>query len=286
MAGLTFRSKQKTECPVCEHEFHKEEILTGGGRMIAGPLTDELRRVYEPGKKFGAVYPFMYTIGACPVCHTAFFWSDFKAMAKLKDMEKFMESSEKRQASVQAVFPNYDLAQDRTILDGAAAFYLALLCYEDVDAEFFPTMKRALVALRLAWLSGEIHAAIPGHNYDFVQKVFYRKAMFFYQQAITTAIQEKEHLQDFPNFGPDIDKNYGYDGLTYMCGLLEYKYGQTEDMGLRLQKLNEYKIGLARIFGLGRSSKNKPGPLLEHSRALYDNLKKTLAAANIFDEDD
>ena len=78
------------------------------------------------------------------------------------------------------------------------------------------------------------------------------------------------------NFGPDIDKNYGWDGLIYLCGLLEYKYGQKKDPELRLKKLEEYKTAIARIFGFGKSTKSKPGPLLEHSRNLYDNLSKEL----------
>ena len=41
-----------------------------------------------------------------------------------------------------------------------------------------------------------------------------------------------------------------------------------------LKKLSESKTAIARIFGLGKSSKNKPGPLLEHARNLYDNLSK------------
>ena len=43
---------------------------------------------------------------------------------------------------------------------------------------------------------------------------------------------------------------------------------------MRLKKLSESKTAIARIFGLGKSSKSKPGPLLEHARNLYDNLSK------------
>ena len=31
--------------------FHKEEMMTGGGRLNAGDLTTELRRLYIPSKK-------------------------------------------------------------------------------------------------------------------------------------------------------------------------------------------------------------------------------------------
>nr|MCR4712945.1 DUF2225 domain-containing protein [Treponemataceae bacterium] len=68
--------------------------------------------------------------------------------------------------------------------------------------------------------------------------------------------------------------------------LLEYKYGQTENIQERLQRLEQNKRSIARIFGLGKSSKNKPGPLLEHSRQLYDQITETLKEANIIDDDD
>ena len=61
---------------------------------------------------------------------------------------------------------------------------------------------------------------------------------------------------------------------------MEYKYGQREDMQARLKKLDECKRSIARGFGLGKSSKSKPGPLLEKSRDLYDKINAALAEAN------
>ena len=86
-------------------------------------------------------------------------------------------------------------------------------------------------------------------------------------------------------FGPDTDKNYGYDGVIYMQGILEYKYGQKKDKELRLKKLEEFKKSIARIFGLGKSSKEKPGPLLELAKNLYDKINKELSSNNIFSDD-
>jgi uncharacterized protein (DUF2225 family) len=107
-----------------------------------------------------------------------------------------------------------------------------------------------------------------------------------YQEALEYETTNTENITDAGNLGPDIDKNYGYDGVIYLCGLLEYKYGQEEDMELRLKKLDASKRAIARLFGLGKSSKNKPSPLLEHARALYDNIAKTLREANMPDVDD
>ena len=74
-----------------------------------------------------------------------------------------------------------------------------------------------------------------------------------------------------------MDKNYGWDGVIYLCALLELKYGQKDDIQLRLKKLSESKTAIARIFGLGKSSKAKPGPLLEKSRDLYDIISKEVS---------
>ena len=39
--SITFYAKQNAVCPACGKEFPREELLSGGGRLIAGDLTDE-----------------------------------------------------------------------------------------------------------------------------------------------------------------------------------------------------------------------------------------------------
>ena len=184
------------------------------------------------------------------------------------------------------MFPYYELTRERNLLDGAAMYYLALLSYEKVDLSYAPTIKRAMISLRLAWICKDLDRVIPNHNYTFAAEVFYRKAQFFYEQTLINETGRIETIAKVSNFGPDIDKNYGYDGVIYLNSLLEFKYGQTEDMQMRYKKLDENKRSIARIFGLGKSSKSKPGPLLEKSRALYDSLTATLNEANIISVDD
>lgn len=282
---ISFYAKEQIDCPVCRKFFRREEMLSGGGRMIAGNLTDELRRIFEPSVKYGQVYPLIYSVGACPHCQTALFWNDFKTLSPA-DAEKILDKKEERLESVKAIFPYYNLDHERTVFDGAAMYYMALLCYEEVSSSFSPTIKKAVISLRLAWLCGDLNTLLPGRNYDYIQQVFYRKALFFYQESLLYEIGRKESITGLANLGPDIDKNYGYDGVIYLCGLLEYKYGQREDYAARLKKLDESKRAIARIFGLGKSSKAKPGPLLEHSRSLYDALTKELKDANQLDFDD
>ncbi|MCR5218115.1 DUF2225 domain-containing protein [Treponema sp.] len=284
--AISYWAKEKIICPVCHKPFEKEVMHKGSGRMIAGSLTDELHRNFEPSKKYGRVYPLIYDIGCCPKCHCSFFWKDFTDIKDISSLDRVMTDESHRREAVEAIFPYYNLREQRTLYDGAAMYYLALLCYEKVDIAYAPTFKRAMICLRLAWLCKDIERVCPGHNYNYIADVFYRKALFFYQQTLINETGRIESIETVGNFGPDMDKNYGYDGVIYLCGLLEYKYGQHEDEELRLKKLDEYKRSIARIFGLGKSSKSKPGPLLDVARSLYDKLTAELSANNIFSEDD
>lgn len=272
--AISYWSKTKCFCPVCKKEFPREEMLSGNGRMNAGNLTDELHRLYIPSARFGKIFPLIYAIGACPNCHSAFLWNDFKDISDAKSLDRIFNSADKRKEAVEKVFPHYDLTRNRTLLDGAAMYYLAILTYDEVDLCYLPTMKRAVLTLRLAWICTDLDNECPGHNFNIAAEVFYKKAIFFYQQAVINETARVEKSSTLSMMGPDTDKNYGWDGVVYLCGLLEYKYGQKEDQALRIKKLDESKIAIARIFGLGRSTKEKPGPLLEHSRNLYDALSK------------
>lgn len=284
--AVSYWAKENIICPVCHNKFRQEVMHQGGGRTIAGDLTDELHRNYEPSKKYGKVYPVIYDIGCCPKCHTSLFWKDFKEIRDTETFDRIFQDEKQRIKTVETIFPHYSLNDERTLYDGAAMYYLALLCYEKVDIAYAPTFKRAEISLRLAWLCLEINTLCPGHNYDYVAQVFYRKALFFYQQTLINETGRIESIEVVSNFGPDTDKNYGYDGVIYLSGLLEFKYGQREDLELRLKKLDEYKKAIAKIFGLGKSSKTKPGPLLEVAKNLYDKMKEELSSSNLFDEDD
>jgi hypothetical protein len=77
---LTFFEKKQTACPVCDSKFFQEDLLSGGGRLIAGDLTKELRRRYEGSRKYGEVRPLLYAVTVCPVCYFAAFPQDFAAL--------------------------------------------------------------------------------------------------------------------------------------------------------------------------------------------------------------
>ena len=284
--AITYYTKQSVTCPVCKKPFPREELLSGGGRLIAGGLTDELRRTYEPSSKYGTIYPLIYSVGVCSNCNAAMLWNDMTSFNDAKTADELYCSSGERMEIVKNIFPHYDFKRDRTLLEGCAGYYLALLCYEKMPPSYSPTIKKAIICLRLAWLTDDLNKLYPDKNYDFVRDSFYKKSMFLYQEALNLEMEHKENITNVSTFGPDLDKNYGYDGVIYLSCLLEYKYGQRSDINLRLKKLENCKHSIARIFGLGKSSKEKPGPLLEHSRTLYDNLNAELKDAHVIDFED
>ncbi|MDR0474958.1 MAG: DUF2225 domain-containing protein [Treponema sp.] len=272
---LSFLSKEETVCPVCNTVFRREELLSGSGRLIAGTLTDELHRLYEPSAKYGLVYPLAYQATVCPECCFASMDKDFSALSgpgKYKAFEDRMH----RTADLELVFPQIDFSQSRDLISGAASQYLVLRCYDYYTPEFSPTIKQGVAALRAGWLLDEMNVKYPDQHYDWLAMLFKKKAMFCYNEAVRREQAGKEKLSALNNFGPDTDKNYSYEGALYLAALLMYKYGYLNNTQQRASMLEEAKRIIAKIFGVGKSSKAKPGPLLEHARNLYDNISKEL----------
>jgi uncharacterized protein (DUF2225 family) len=272
---ISFRSKEELTCPVCGSVFHREELLSGGGRFIAGKLTDELHRLYEPSIKYGEVYPLIYQATVCPECWYATMDKDFT----LLDGGLYFEINEARadrKHEVSLLFPDVDFYQSRTSMSGAASQYLVLRCYDYFSKNFSPTIKQGIAALRAAWLCEDLHKKMPGEHYDWVATLFKKKAQYLYGKAVEFEQSGEESLSVVKNLGPDTDKNYGYEGVLYLAGLLTLKYGCAGTVEQRNASLESTKRTIAKMFGLGKSSKNKPGPLLELAKNLYNRIKKEL----------
>jgi uncharacterized protein (DUF2225 family) len=277
---LTFFSKSAQICPLCETSFYREELLTGSGRMIAGALTDEMRRQYEPSKKFGEVSPLVYHIIVCPSCYFAAGPGDFFELPdKIKDTLR--NDAEHRVKAAQVLFEGIDFNQPRGLLEGTAAYFLSIMCYDAYPKESAPTIKQGNSALRAAWTCNDLHRKLPSDNWDYLAANFYRKARFFYNRAVELEQSGKETVSGVRNLGPDLDKNYGFDGVLYIAGLLEFKYGDTQDTELRVAAITKSKRAVARIFGMGRASKNKPAAILDNAKELYDRMAKELAEAGV-----
>ncbi len=277
---VTFLSKDPIKCPVCGVAFHREELFLG--RVNAGELTDELHRTYIPMQAYGEVHPLVYEVTVCPSCWYAAYKTDFLGIQP-KVVIPLFEATAARVEAGQRLFSGLDFGTARGLVEGTASYYLAMLSYDHFTKEHAPTMKQGMSALRAAWLAGELHARKPRENYDYVAKVFYSKARFLYKLAIEHEQKGKEQLATVKWLGPDTDKNYGYEGVLYLEALMELKYGPQDDDAKRHERLVESKRTIAKMFGLGKKSKTKPGPLVDKVRDLYDRLKTEV---KIEDDDD
>jgi uncharacterized protein (DUF2225 family) len=276
---ISFFSKKEFICPVCDTAFHKEELLSGSGRLIAGALTDELHRLYEPSAKYGEIHPLAYQAVVCPECWFASMDADFPLLPE-KSRERALADRERRMADTELVFPAPDFHAPRGLAEGAASQYLVLRCYDFYGKENSPTIKQGLAALRTAWLLDGMDRKNPGRHYDWLAVLFRRKAQYFYAEAIAREQSGRETPSAMKVFGPDTDKNYSYEGVLYLCAYLSYRYGSSGNRALRTATLEEARRTIAKLFGMGKSSKDKPGPLLEHAREIYDAINKELTEAD------
>ncbi|HUX38211.1 MAG TPA: DUF2225 domain-containing protein [Rectinemataceae bacterium] len=277
---VTFMSKEQIQCPVCDAKFHREELFSG--RVNAGDLTDELHRTYIPMAHWGEVQPLVYDLSVCPSCWYTAFKADFSLIGP-KQVKTLSDGIASRIESVQRLIQPLDFNSPRSLAEGAASYWLAMLCYEGLTKDFAPTFKQGLCALRGAWLFSSLDKKRPGENFDYAAALLYRKARFLYRQAIELDQGGKEPLASVKWYGPDSDKSYGFEGVIYLAGVLEYKYGPRQDAEKRAATLASSKRAIAKLFGLGKRSKNKPGPLLDKARELFDAIKADIQAN---DEDD
>lgn len=271
----TFFNKTATVCPVCETSFYREELLSGGGRLIAGELTDELHRTYEPSKKFGEVYPLIYTVPVCPACLYAALPQDFSE-PKGEALEVLKGEAERRRTDVSLVLKDLNFADYRRLEEGVASYVLAIMCYEHFDRHAAPCFKRALCALRAAWLLRALNSRQVGENFDYLAQLFYRKARFFYFRAIELAQNGQEALEGKVQYGPDLDKNFGFEGLLYLAGLLEFRYGPREDRQRRVRSLENAKRIVSKLFGTGKVSRARPSAILDKARDLYEEMNREI----------
>jgi len=272
---ITFQSKKEFKCPVCDTVFKKEELLSGGGRLNAGELTEELHRLYIPSPRYGPIYPIVYQAIVCPGCWFSSMESDFSLLPPEKK-QNVKEDAEKRKKDTKSIFPNVNFFENRTLMEGAASQYLTLVCYDYFNKPTSPTIKQGLASIRCAWLIDELHAKYPDQNYDWLGTLFRKKAQYLYNEALTREQSGKETLSGMKAFGPDTDKNFAYEGMLYMCAYLRYKFGPAHDATERKSSLEDARRTIAKLFGMGKSSKDKPGAFLEIARKLYDTINNEI----------
>ncbi len=274
---LTFREKKPRQCPICDNSFFHEQLLTGGGRLIAGNLRKDLRRMYEKTKKYGLVYPLIYYVVVCPSCLYASFPEDFANVSK-SEAEKISADESARKNYVNKLFSySIDFNENRTLMSGAASYFLAISCYYFHSKETFPTFKKALASIRLSWVLEDLSNEYKNENFEKMIPFFQYKAKDFYKDSVEIMSNGKEDTTSVSSFGPDLDKNYGFEGMIYISGLLTSTFSFfIEDTEQREKELLYAKKILSKIFGSGKASKSKPSALLESIRELLTDVNARL----------
>jgi uncharacterized protein len=277
---ISFIAKKDYTCPCCGAMFHKEELLSGGGRLIAGSLTIELHRLYDPSVKYGEVYPLIYQAVVCPECWFASMETDFSQLPPV-GKEKAKSDQAHRKEDTLRIFPGVNFTEPRRLVEGAASQYLTLRCYDFYDSKHTsPTIKQGLTSLRAAWLFDDLNKNFPGQHYDWLATLFRKKAQYFYNEALIREQSGIEVMSGLKMFGPDLDKNYGYEGMLYLCAYLRYKYGPSHNADERKASLEDARRTIAKLFGMGRRSKDRPGAFLDLVRKLYDTINKELGTSD------
>jgi uncharacterized protein len=274
---VSFREKNATRCPVCGYEFFQEKMLTGGGRLIAGKLTDELRRLYEENKKVGKIYPLAYILIVCPRCLYTAFPNDF-AIIHPDDVGKIRAASQARIDTLKKFFGPLNFEADRTLAHAASSYMLAVDLYGLRDKKVAPTFKKAISSIRAAWLFDDLSKEMPQGPYKKISDFFYSKAYMFYGTVLDLFTSGAEPVEAAGNLGPDTDKNWGYEGVLYLYSSLTIKFGAKEpDIKKRIENFERTKRILSKVFGSGKSSKDKPGALIDMTRDQYDKINEMLA---------
>ncbi|MCE9499465.1 MAG: DUF2225 domain-containing protein [Leptospira sp.] len=274
----SFRAKENSVCPVCDEIHQKENMFQGGGRLIAGKLTQDLRRLYEKNKKFGRINPNDYVISVCPKCLYATLQKDWSSISA-PEIAKLKNSAPQRREFLEKILGPLDFKEDRNIVLGAGSYLLAVDCYQNRAPTCAPTPKKAVCAIRAAWYFDDLNTEYPGMSFDKVRDILYQRAATWYGITLEIMQSGSEPIDSAAGMlGPDTDNNWGFDGVVYLNAYLTMKFkdqmGDTPEKKLDL--LVRAKRMLARLYGSGKSSKSKPSVIIDMSKELYEEYGKVI----------
>ncbi|SFB67685.1 hypothetical protein SAMN02745150_00093 [Brevinema andersonii] len=282
---VTFFSKNLITCPACGTEFQREELQTGRGRINAGDLTDELRRLYIPTQKYGTVNPLIYPIVVCPECFFAGLPSDMQKMTEVQ-ISKINKDKGNRLNLIRKIFgETLNFRDYRNVITGLGSYILAFMNTIHLPKEFSPTARRGLYTLRAAWLADDVYKKTNLDHFKKLRQEMYRQALINYENALERQMKNIEPFDGFVWMGPDVDTNFGYDGILYITAILTLKnldlFISCEE---QINKIGRAKIVLSKIFGIGKSNKEKPKALVSLSKNLYmtaNNILKNFSDQGI-----
>lgn len=134
-------------------------------------------------------------------------------------------------------------------------------------------LKKAICALRAAWLFNDLEVENPTEDYGDLQNLFYKKALEYYKDVLRKQERGEESFDGIRHLGPDTDFNYGYDGILYLVGVLTLRNSYLiKEPDKKIEEFENAKRIVSKMFGLGKASKEKPSLILDMARELYEEL--------------
>ncbi|BBM89908.1 hypothetical protein COTS27_01625 [Spirochaetota bacterium] len=266
-------------CPVCSHKFKREVMRFGHGRLITTDTDDELKQNYKFSKKFGAIYPYIYNVLVCPECWFAtlvedFSKKDFYDYANLKTDTRF------RIRKARELFPQAEFDVNRTLETGLLGYFLAMICYTYCNDSNFAHGKKSIAAIRASWCAGELHHLHPESSYDILKQYFRYTSYLESSNHLATLYADKSKQRiSIELYGPDVNKDMGFDGFLYLSSYLNLEFLILEPSLIeQYKRLEKISYTLSKVFGLGKTSQQKPSILTNKARDLYENTKLKIDA--------
>ncbi len=270
---ITFFRDKKINCPACTKKVKIEILRQGGGRLNSVALRKDLRRIYAPSNKYGAVKPYLYSLYVCEHCWFASLREDFRSNAF--DFSKINEFSEQRKLRSQILVKNHtlDFSQYRNLYTGLASYYLAIHCYN-----FYTNIKsiefyKGFLSLRASWCAQDLSWEEEDEDFMVTSLYFRYLAALNYENFVSYT--EKNTInEDIAFLGPDTDHDFGFKGAIYLSAFLGDEFAELViDKNDRFTFYSKLLNRLSRSFGVGKKNKNSPSPFLDKIYDLYNIIK-------------
>ena len=229
-------------------------------------------------RDFGEVHPLVYDVTVCPSCFYAALRSDFSAVP-----QKTLATLEAETAARVSPGPERLSRVWTSRAPGVSWRERPATTWRFSATSVFPRTFLRPSRAPCAACAPRGCAAIstrrrPNENFDYLALVFYRKARVLYRGAIDREQSGKEPIGAAKWMGPGHGQELRVSKASFTCrGCWSSSTATGEIRDLPGEpSWTSRKRTIAKMFGLGKRSKAKPGPLLDKARDLYERLKAEL----------